>query len=189
MKFGLASRVSIRGIIAGALVIIALALVPSMSDVNAQTIVDIADGQEIPYAGYAEGSGEVGIERAPDCEYNPWYGIQWCALLPAVQGGDVVPRADVNFSLQAIQNGQYVIMYGCEDIARRPDKCWTGWRIKLNEAYQPGKWYRFTAKDGNFCQATRDNHRYYTKARAYAFDDQSYPRESGNIRVERLCRQ
>lgn len=136
--------------------------------------------------------GDVCVQRAPDCT-SAWNGVRWCALLPAIQGGDVVPRVAVKYNRQAILNGVRIEFSACRNMRWGVDQhgfdyCWITWEVHPQElGLREDRWYRISGRDRNRCFSTQDTHGFYTNARGFVPGDRSHQTESSDMRTEREC--
>lgn len=130
---------------------------------------------------------EVCADRALD-DRASWNGMTARALLPAIQGGDIVPRVKAMFTSSAFYHGDYILMMACEDVRWQKDPCFLLWKVWPSREGQIGSYYNYAGRDRDKCWGINGDKKYYTRAEFYDGNGQPGPViESDDLKYPRAC--
>lgn len=175
-----------------AIVVVLACLMLGSGVALAQTIenadeVQKSNEQTLGNTQYVDNSvgGEVIAERKPD--RATWNGISARALVPAIQGGDIVGRTKAMFTSSAFYSDAYILMTTCE-AQFGPDRCWFTWKVWPSRTEQIGVYYEYSARDKDNCWRINQTKKFYTRSEFYDGNGQPGPViESDNSKYERAC--
>jgi hypothetical protein len=131
---------------------------------------------------------EVCASRAIS-DRGSWSGISAKALLPAIQGGDIVPRVKAMFTNVSFYNDDYILMMACENVRFQRDPCFLVWKVWPSRQEQIGNYYNYVGRDRDKCWGIGHDKKFYTRAEFYSGDggDAKLIIESDDLKYPRAC--